>query len=1193
MKKEILARIWKLLFLSVCLCWGAADFARATVNPIAVWNFDEAAGATAADSSGGGRTITLSGAYVRSAGKVNNAITFDGSTGYGVANWGQLTGPADRSISLWFKTTSGVDSTWVSWGSSAANSLSGIGIQGGSIGFLRNTTETSGISCVAPVASTNYLDGNWHHMAVVFRKNLCTIHVYIDGVLAMSRSRYPSTASSQIYFGRSVNGGTYFNGSIDEVAIYDRAITAQEVATISGVAAYPPKRVSVISPANAYGSDVTGSTTYTIAAPGFTSATVKCWQSGGTYGSDATVATVTLAGVSGTGSFTFPAASYPKGPMSLRITATNGTESDTCYLQLYNTAGVSWQEGMPAAPPQAAGYNLVFADDFTSMPEIVWGNSQVTASTKYIAYGDYSLIPFTAPTSPDTPFSQRDTYLRIRADAAKMTTGQISSVFRIKQPFYMECRFIAQNAMGSWPAFWSVTDDGNASTTAVDEQDIIEAYGGDGPGTPSSPRTYRLTSHEWNQTGIPPTQHISQGVEMATIGGQGGWAWTPHVYGMKVTATETIYYLDNVEVGRKATAPISQTDNFDVKMDMAAGGGWPIDFQRYAEKADMYIDYVRIYSGTGGGSAPAAPTGLIAAPGNAQVGLNWTASAGATSYNIYRGTTSGGQSSTPIATGITGTSYSNTGLTNGTTYYYKVAAVNASGTSSHSNEASATPTAGSVPAAPTGLTATAGNAQVSLGWTASSGATSYEVYRGTTANGQSTTPIATGITGTSYTNTGLTNGTAYYYKVKAVNVSGTSAYSNEASATPAASGGGSTAFANASFEAPATGNYVYNPSGATWTFTGNGGIQKNGSAFSGTAAVAPDGVQTAFLQSNGTAGAMSQSVNFASAGSYTISFKAARRYSTIQPVQVKVDGSVVGTYTPSSNSFETIATASFTVTAGNHTVSFTATDATADKTTFLDMMSISAVGSAPPAPASLAATAGNGQVGLSWAASSGATSYNVYRGTSAGGQSATPIATGITGTSYTNTGLSNGTTYFYKVAAVNASGTSAYSNEASATPTAGGGTAAFANASFETPSVGGYSYTPAGSGWTFTGFSGIQKNGSAYSGTSAVAPDGVQTAFLQGNGGTLGAMSQSVNFSAAGSYTVSFKAARRYGTIQPVRVKVDGITIGTYSPASGTFETLTTAPFTVTAGSHIISFEATDNTADKTTFIDLMSISSN
>jgi hypothetical protein len=90
--------------------------------------------------------------------------------------------------------------------------------------------------------------------------------------------------------------------------------------------------------------------------------------------------------------------------------------------------------------------------------------------------------------------------------------------------------------------------------------------------------------------------------------------------------------------------------------------------------------------------------------------------------------------------------------------------------------------------------------------------------------------------------------------------------------------------------------------------------------------------------------------------------------------------------------------------------------------------------SPPPAPTGLTATKGNKQVSLKWNASTGATSYNVYRGTKAGGESSTPIATGVLATSYTNTGLKNGTTYYYKVAAVNGAGTSPLSNEASATP---------------------------------------------------------------------------------------------------------------------------------------------------------------
>ena len=182
----------------------------------------------------------------------------------------------------------------------------------------------------------------------------------------------------------------------------------------------------------------------------------------------------------------------------------------------------------------------------------------------------------------------------------------------------------------------------------------------------------------------------------------------------------------------------------------------------------------------GSPAAPAAPTGVTATAGNAQVTLSWTASAGATSYTVERATVNGGPY-TAVASGVTTTSYTNTGLTNGTTYYYVVVAVNAGGSSPNSSQVSAQPIG--PPAAPTGLTATAGNAQVTLSWTASAGATSYTVERAT-ANGGTYTAVASGVTTTSYTNTGLTNGTTYYYVVVAVNAGGSSPNSSQVSAQP-------------------------------------------------------------------------------------------------------------------------------------------------------------------------------------------------------------------------------------------------------------------------------------------------------------------------------------------------------------------------------------------------------------------------
>jgi hypothetical protein len=198
--------------------------------------------------------------------------------------------------------------------------------------------------------------------------------------------------------------------------------------------------------------------------------------------------------------------------------------------------------------------------------------------------------------------------------------------------------------------------------------------------------------------------------------------------------------------------------------------------------ATVISNHANVMNGKSGSSVPSTPTGLTAAAGNAQAALSWNVSSGATSYTVKRATTSGG-SYTNVATGVTATNYVNTGLTNGTTYYYVVSAINSIGQSSNSAQTSATPQAPTVPAAPAGLTATAGNAQVSLSWAASSGATSYNVKRATTTGGPYTN-VATAVTTTSYINTGLTNGTTYYYVVSAVNSVGQSANSAQVSAIP-------------------------------------------------------------------------------------------------------------------------------------------------------------------------------------------------------------------------------------------------------------------------------------------------------------------------------------------------------------------------------------------------------------------------
>jgi mono/diheme cytochrome c family protein len=182
-------------------------------------------------------------------------------------------------------------------------------------------------------------------------------------------------------------------------------------------------------------------------------------------------------------------------------------------------------------------------------------------------------------------------------------------------------------------------------------------------------------------------------------------------------------------------------------------------------------------------TVPAAPIGVSAVGGANQTTISWAAVDGATSYNIYWSTTTGVTTANGTKIATVTSPFIQTGLTAATTYFYIVTAVNAVGESVPSVQVSATTASAAVPVAPTGVTAAGGSNQVTLSWNAVTGATSYNIYWSTTTGVSPLTGTRIANATSPFVQTGLAASTTYFYVVTAVNASGESAPSTQASAT--------------------------------------------------------------------------------------------------------------------------------------------------------------------------------------------------------------------------------------------------------------------------------------------------------------------------------------------------------------------------------------------------------------------------
>lgn len=350
--------------------------------------------------------------------------------------------------------------------------------------------------------------------------------------------------------------------------------------------------------------------------------------------------------------------------------------------------------------------------------------------------------------------------------------------------------------------------------------------------------------------------------------------------------------------------------------------------------------------------------------------------------------------------------------------------------------------------APAGFTAVADDGQVLLGWNPVSGACGYSVYR-SEVSGLKGGMIHSSCD-TSYTDTGLANGTTYYYEVTALTSAEESGPSMQVGATPAPSTpGGPAGVVAVAGDGEVLLYWPKVPGAASYdiyrsTTSGNEGSWIGNSAAAKYIDTGLANGTTCYYKVAGrtTDGELGRSNQIAVTPSDLSTTRISLDLSDVTVAVGEARTLLVGVYNCPATSPAIIWTSSDASIAAVNSSGLvqgmapgraTIIARTGDGCSFATC-DVTVTDLAQGGPAGLAAVAGDGQVVLSWNPLSGTTSYSIYRSTASGMQG---DMIGSSGTEvYTDKNLSNGTTYYYEITATNGGWESAPSSQVSATPSA-------------------------------------------------------------------------------------------------------------------------------------------------------------
>ena len=201
-----------------------------SVGLIGYWNFDEGSGSIAHDTSGGGHNGTVNGA-VWTTGKINTGLRFNGTTNSVITPAIALGGPF--SVSAWVNpsVTPQVGYVRIAETYYASGFYLGTDTTGTKYKLIVNGGAGVTGSCGYGCAEGGTITSGWHLVTATF--DGATAQLYVDNAVAGSDTfTAPSNINLPLYIGISKGGGYGWNGTIDEVRLYNRGLSSAEVSAI-------------------------------------------------------------------------------------------------------------------------------------------------------------------------------------------------------------------------------------------------------------------------------------------------------------------------------------------------------------------------------------------------------------------------------------------------------------------------------------------------------------------------------------------------------------------------------------------------------------------------------------------------------------------------------------------------------------------------------------------------------------------------------------------------------------------------------------------------------------------------------------------------------------------------------------------------------------------------------------------------